>query len=151
VGDIFLLFFCFACGTKMHCYSSYTTHLNRVCDFWSMVWKVYTKPNVSFSVVTMFCACCWNSECFNRSKSFPAPGISYTSTMVGQFLGPVFVTGLRHTASQTKQIINYYIFLPFQIYKTVTEYTLIYYALGLKCISLLLITFPDPMTTKFYI
>ena len=71
--------------------------------------------------------------------------------MDSQFLGLVFVTGLQHNASQTKHIVNYYIFLPFQNYKTVTEYIHIYYALGLKCISLLLITFSDAMTTKLYI
>jgi len=71
--------------------------------------------------------------------------------MDSQFLGLVFVTGLRHNSSQTKQILNCYIFLLFQNYKTVTEYILIYYALGLKCISLLLITFSDTVTTKFYI
>jgi hypothetical protein len=72
--------------------------------------------------------------------------------MGSQFLGLVFVTGLRHNASQTKQIINYFIFfLPFQNYKTVTEYILIYCALGVKCIGLFLITVSDTMTTKFYI
>jgi hypothetical protein len=61
--------------------------------------------------------------------------------MDSQFVGLVFVTGLQHNGSQTKQIINCNIFLPFQSYKTVTEHIIIYYALGLNCSSFLLITF----------